>query len=380
MSTNSVHKKSIAIVANTTWNIYNFRLNVLDKLLFENFRIYVIAPVDEYIHYKESYPNVVHIPLKTLDRDSINPVKDILLTLELIRKYKRIRPDIVLHYTVKPNIYGAVAAKLLGIPSVAVVTGLGYAFIHQGLIKNITVGLYRLFSRFHKKVIFENIDDRLLFSKLKIIKNGQGISVKGCGVNTEQFYPDKNGKTGHKLIFSFIGRLLYDKGVKEFVEAAHMVRSRHDHVEFWIIGEIDKGNPAAIKEEDLISWVKDKSILYLGSTQNVQKYIAASDCIVLPSYREGMPRIILESMAMAKPVITTKSAGCRETVHEGENGYLIEVADSKSLEYAVNKFIDLNPGQREAMGIKGREMAEEHFNSKKIANEVFSIIYDALNQ
>jgi hypothetical protein len=149
-----VKAKKIALVANSTWNIYNFRLNLIDKLLVEGHEVVVIAPVDEYIEYKENYPQVKHVALRTLDRDSTNPIKDLILIAELTRKYKRIRPDLIIHYTNKPNIYGAIAAKRAGIESVAIVTGLGYAFIHSGWIKKITTALYKYTSKYHKKFIF----------------------------------------------------------------------------------------------------------------------------------------------------------------------------------------------------------------------------------
>ena len=149
---------TVALVANSTWNIHNFRLNVIDKLLAEGHKVVVIAPIDEYLEYKEKYPRVKHFSLKTLDRDSTNPLKDLLLVAELVRKYRLIKPDLILHYTNKPNIFGGIAAKIVGIPSIAMVTGLGYAFIHSGFIKHITTFLYRITGWLHKKFIFENIE------------------------------------------------------------------------------------------------------------------------------------------------------------------------------------------------------------------------------
>ena len=366
-------------MANTTWNIYNFRLNILEKLIKENFEIVVIAPVDEYIHYKEEYPSVTHIPLKSLHRDSVNPLRDMLLTVELIRKYSRIKPDILLHYTVKPNIYGGIAARYCGIPSIAVVTGLGYAFIHNGIIKKITKALYKISSGFHKKFIFENIDDRELFIKHRLIRKNQGISVKGCGVDAQYFVPQPNGKVKDKTVFTFLGRLLYDKGVSEFVRAAHKVKSVNPKAEFWVVGEIDKHNPAAIREEDLISWVKDKTIIYHGSTHDVKKYIAASDCIVLPSYREAIARSITEGMSMEKPVITTNTAGCREAVEEGKNGFLVPVKDSESLANAMVSFLKLPSEDRHKMGIYGRKKVLQEFDDRIIAEDIYQIIDGVLN-
>ncbi|MDF1694616.1 MAG: glycosyltransferase family 4 protein [Saprospiraceae bacterium] len=372
---------NIALVANSTWNIYNFRLNVIDKLLAEGHNVFVIAPIDEYLEYKEKYPKVKHYSLKTLDRDSTNPLKDLLLVIELARKYKRIRPDLIIHYTNKPNIFGGIAAKYVGIPSIAMVTGLGYAFIHNGLIKLITTFLYRLTGRWHKKFIFENIEDRELFEDLKIIKPTHGVSIKGCGVNTTYFAPYPNGvvKPGDEVIFTFIGRLLYDKGIKEFVLAAQDIKEKYPKVSFWIVGELDLENPATVDKEDLIGWTENDIVYYHGFQRDVRPFIAKSDCIVLPSYREAIPRTITEGMSMGKPVITTDTAGCREAVDIGENGFLAEVKSTESLKETFEQFIKLSSDQRHKMGEAGRQKALKEFDDRKIANDIYSEIEKILH-
>ena len=372
-------KYIIAVVANSTWNIYNFRLNILDVLLANDFEVFVVAPVDKYIFYKEDFPEVVHIPVKNLSRDGTNPVKEVVLINEFVKIYKKIKPDIILHYTIKPNIYGGIAAGILSIPSIAVVTGLGYAFIHKGIIQSITRLLYRFSFRFHKKIIFENTDDLGLFVKNKFIKKEKGISIKGCGVDIEYFSPvEKNGKNRDKIIFTFIGRLLYDKGVVEFVEAAKIIKKEYKNAEFWLIGDIDENNPSMVKEEDLIDWVKSKTVIYHGFKQDVKKYISKSDCIVLPSYREGMPRTIIEASAISKPVITTDTAGCREVVEEGKNGYLVPVKEVNSLAMAMKKMMELTKEERIQMGKYGREKAIREFDDNLIADDILNIILDVL--
>jgi len=369
----------IALVANSTWNIYNFRLNVIDKLLSEGHEVIVIAPIDEYVEYKEKYPKVKHISLRTLDRDSTNPLKDILLTLELIRKYRIVKPNLILHYTNKPNIFGGFAAYWSGIKSIAMVTGLGYAFIHKGWIQNITTTLYKWTSKFHEKFIFENIEDRELFEKLEIIDTQKGKSIKGCGVNTEYFKPQQNGILPHDgLIFTFIGRLLYDKGIKEFVSAAKRVKDAYPTTKFWIVGELDEENPATVNKDDLVEWVENDIVYYHGFKRDVRPFIAKSDCIVLPSYREAIPRTITEGMSMAKPVITTDTAGCREAVDIGKNGYLAKVQDVDSLVEVIKKFIALSEEERKQMGLAGREKAMREFDDKKIANHIYNEIESVL--
>lgn len=369
-------KQKIALVANSTWNIYNFRLNLIDKFLQEGFEVAVIAPIDEYLTYKEKYPAVRHYGLRTMDRDSTNPIKDLLLILELARKYRKIKPDIVLHFTNKPNIYGGIGAWLVGIKSIAVVTGLGYAFIHNGFIKKVISWLYRITAACHQKFIFENIEDRELFASLGIVSGDKAISVKGCGVDTSWYHPYHNGQMKDKTVFTFIGRLLYDKGIREFVEAARQLKQVRKDVEFWIVGELDAENPATVDKDILLQWVEDDIVYYHGFVKDVRPIIAQSDCIVLPSYREAIPRTITEGMSMAKPVITTDTAGCREAVDSGVNGYLIKVRNTKSLVEAMLSFMELDHEQRHKMGTAGREKACREFDDKLIADHIYRIISD----
>lgn len=367
-------KRHILIVANTTWNIYNFRLNVIRRLLDSGYRLSVLAPVDEYIRYTECFPEVDHINLHHLDRDSTNPISDLRLLAELWEVYRKLRPDLILHYTVKPNIYGGLAARLVGIPSVAVVTGLGYPFIHGGLARSMTRLLYRLSNRFHRKVIFENRDDLQLFIGERLVQISKGISIKGCGVDTDHFRPEESSRVNGRITFTFIGRLLYDKGIREFVEAAHLVRKTHANVHFWLIGQIDEDNPSSISKSDLVDWVKDPAIEYLGSKEDVRPYIAKSDCVVLPSYREAIARSLTEAMAMGKPVIGTDTAGVREAIDDHQNGYLVGVRDVDSLAGAMEEFIALSREERQAMGMRGRRKVLEEFDDRRIAEQIVEMI------
>ena len=368
------------MVANTTWNIYNFRLNVVRKLLDEDYVVTVIAPVDEYIRYREQYPSVQHINLRQLDRDTTNPWKDARLLGELYSIYKEIRPDLILHYTVKPNIYGGLAAAMARIPSVAVVTGLGYPFIHNGLVRKATRELYRLSNRYHRMVIFENKDDQELFIEQHLVNAGRSLSIKGCGVDTNYFYPRENAGQDGKVVFTFIGRLLYDKGIKEFIEAAKMIRKESREAEFWLLGEIDQENPSAVKKEDLIEWLSEPHIHYLGSVKDVRPIMAKSDCIVLPSYREGFSRVLMEAMSMAKPVITTDVPGCREAVEEGKTGLLVTAGNSESLTKAFLRFCSLDTISRLAMGQRGRSKAVAEFSDEMIGERFFKLLDGMIHQ
>ncbi len=370
--------KRIVIVANTTWNIYNFRLNIIRKLIDEGHEVIVMAPVDKFIFYTENIREVLHVPIHHLDRDSVNPIRDLRLLIELINLYNQYKPDLILHYTVKPNIYGGFAARILGIPSMAVVTGLGYSLIHEGLINFITRILYKFSLPFHRKVIFENTDDKKLFEEKGLVSPSRSMAIKGCGVDTTVFYPNGDGRQEGKLTFAFIGRLLYDKGVKEFIDAAQIVKEKIPNIQFWLIGEIDKGNPSSISNDDLMKWIRDPNIHYHGATENIKRYMEKSDCIILPSYREGMPRVIMEAMAMERPVITTNTAGCRETVDENVNGYLVPVKDAAALANAMIRFTELSREEQFNMGKSGRIKVLNEFDDRLIADQLYASLEEYL--
>lgn len=374
------NSKRVILVANSTWNIYNFRLNIIRKLISEGHQIFVIAPVDEYLEYKEAFPDVKHIPLKTMGRDSTNPIRDLLLLIELFRKYNWLKPELVIHYTNKPNIYGGFASRMLNIPSVAVVTGLGYSFIHKGFLNFIVRKLYKLSGKYHKRFIFENEDDKDLFIEEGIVHKENAKAVKGCGVDTKYYLPSSNGISESKLTFTFVGRLLYDKGITEFISAAKLVKEKYPETKFEVIGEFDSDNPSNIDKDYLVDWVDSGVIDYKGFVRDIRPILQHSDCVVLPSYREGMPRTLLEGMSMGKPLITTDVPGCRETIKEGENGFIVPVKDEKKLADAIERLIKLPIEQRKEMGKKGRQMAVEIFDHKLIANQIFSIINPILNE
>lgn len=371
-------QKTIALVANTTWNIYNFRLNVIRKFIAEGYTIVVLSPIDEFIHYKKEFPEVKHIPIECLDRDGTNPVRDLSLIFELIKKYKAVKPDLIIHYTIKPNIYGALAAKFCRIPSIAVVTGLGYSFLHAGFVKRMTHWLYKKTLCLHKKVIFENKDDRSLFIDLGLSTDEKSISIKGCGVNANH-YISNTPLRDDQTIFTYIGRLLYDKGIREFVGAAEIIKASHPEVNFWLIGDIDDENPASIKKDDILKWVRQGTVIYHGSTSDVREFIEQSSCIVLPSYREAIARSLTEAMSMNKPVIATDVAGCREAVDHNINGYLVPVQNNEALAEAMLKFIKLPYEDKTKMGLNGREKVLSEFDDRLIAENIYSICIDLLS-
>ncbi len=330
------------------------------------------------MHYRDQFKAVDHIHLKALQRDSISPWSNWKTYKELKDHYARLKPDLILHYTSKPNIFGGIAAGKLGIRNIAAVTGLGYAFIHNGLLSKLTKAMFRYADRYIDQFIFENEDDLALF-RSELIAKDKGMSVKGCGVDTTHYTSSKPMPQIGKVVFTFIGRLLTDKGIMEFLKAARLAKQAYGpSIECWIVGEVDKQNPASIQYDNLLQWIDDGVVKYLGFQEDVRETIEASSCVVLPSYREGMPRTILEALAMARPVITTKVAGCRETVIEGQNGFLVEVRSSASLVEAIHNFMSLSYQEKVEMGQKGRHLAETVFDSKRIAQNIYLIIEGTL--
>lgn len=371
-------RKTIAIVANSSWNIYNFRLNLIRQLRQEGFQVIVIAPIDEYIHYLNDSKLVKHIPLKQLTPHSKNPLKDLRLSLELYRIYRRYQPDLILHYTIKPNIYGSLAARWANIPSIATITGLGYTFLKKNWINQLVSRLYKVAFKKVSKVVFHNQDDLDHFVNKGLTVAEKCQVIPGSGVNINHFRPLPKPETG-KFIFLFIGRLLHDKGILELVEAAKALKQLTQRSECWILGELAPQNPAAIPKAQVLEWMEKKYIRYFGKVRDVRAYIKQADVIVLPSYQEGMPRAILEAMAMGKPIITTNVAGCRDTVEHNQNGYLVPPRQVDPLIEAMLKVYQYAAEDLETLGSASRAFVFEKFSDNSVNASYLGLIHALLS-
>ena len=372
------HKK-IAIVANSTWNIYNFRQELIKLLKHEQYKIIVIAPVDEYIHYLNGTYFTKHIALQHLNAQSGNPIQDLRLIYELYKIYKEEKPDLVIHFTIKPNIYGSIAARLLKIKSISNVTGLGYTFVNQNKLSILLLNLYRFAFKSCHTVVFHNNEDAALFKQLQIVTAEQIKVIEGSGVNTDFFHPRENKKHSH-FTFLFVGRLLKDKGVQEFVHAVKRCRPIIKNAEFWMVGQLNENNPGSIKKIDLLNWVDQRIIKYFGADKNIKHYLSQADVLVLPSYREGMPKAVLEAMAMGKVIITTDVAGCRDTVVHGKNGFLVPAKDDVSLSELMVKLYQLSDEEIQKMGDMSRDIAEQRFDIKIILSQFLEMVNHCLNE
>lgn len=365
----------IAIVVNTAWNIVNFRLGLVKALVAAGHQVLAIAPPDEHVPTIEA-AGATFIPLKRLQRKGTNPLKDMRLTQELYRVYKNNNIDVALQYTIKPNIYGTFAARMARVKTICTVTGLGYSFISTGLVSRIAKGLYRQAFKQATRIAFQNRDDQQLFIDKKLAKKEKTMLIKGSGINTEHFCPGPKLTDTDEFVFLFVGRLLFDKGIRELLQAAEDIKKSFPKAAFWVVGAIDKDNPSCIDASLIEDYQKKGIVRYLGVSNKVKDIVQDCDVVVLPSYREGLPRVMLEALSMAKPVITTDTAGCRETVLHGENGYMVPVKDAHKLEEAMRKMLEHDAQELEEMGQKGRAMALQEFDEKIIIQQYFNILND----
>lgn len=301
-----------------------------------------------------------------LQRTGTNPFADIALFLVLLGLTRRLSPKATLPYTIKPVIYGTLAAWVARVPyRYALITGVGYAFTEgrDGFLTKLARALYRFALSKTHKVFFQNPDDERLFRQLDILpKSIPSVVVNGSGVDVESYV--RQPITAKVLTFLMIGRLLGDKGVREFAAAARRIKKSAPDVKFNLVGWIDS-NPDAIAQTELDAWIADGTMDFLGKLDDVRPAIADSTVYVLPSYREGTPRTVLEAMAMGRPIITTDAPGCRETVIDGENGFLVAVKSVDALVEAMLKFID-DPTLAPRMGKRSREIAEEKYDVHKV--------------
>lgn len=352
----------IGIVANTSWNIVNFRLGLLKALREAGHEIIVFSPLDEHTS-KITENEFKFVEIKGLARKGTNPLSDLKLIAEFYTLYKKNQLDIVLQYTIKPNIYGNLAAKLAGIKSVCTVTGLGYVFLNKGISSTAARFLYKFSFLFANKVFFQNQDDNELFITKGLVSKNKSEVVPGSGIDTTFYEPGYcNAITPQPMTFIMIARLLKDKGIYEYIQAAEKIRKKYPQTIFLLAGNIDHDNPASITQQELDRWISDKSVEYLGFINDPRPHICRSNAVVLPSYREGIPRVILEGLSMGRPCITTDAPGCRHTVEDGIDGYLCKTADADSLTLTIEKFILLPDEKKNTMAQNARKNAISKFD------------------
>lgn len=365
------------LVANYLPHVTNFRGKLLEAISNLGYEIHVLAPGLE--HYLDEYNQLISkgytlhsIPLQ---RTGTNPLIDMQTLVHTYRLIRKIKPDAILSYTIKPVIYATLAAWLARVPKrFVLLSGLGYAFQNSGekskptKLQQIVYALYKQALSKATATFFQNPDDLKLFEELHLVNNKSNtVVVNGSGVDVSDFkvvdFP-KNTEGKIKPSYLLVARLLKDKGIVEYVEAAKLVKQKYPQAEFNLVGWVDE-NPAAISQSQLDDWISSNAIQYWGKLEDVRPAIAESSVYVLPSYREGTSRSVLEAMAMGRPIITTDAPGCRETVVDGKNGYLVPIKSIDELATAMIRFIENNVLYKE-MGRASRKMAEEKYDVKKV--------------
>lgn len=341
-----------------------FRYKLLTHLVAAGYKVFIVAPSDEFVGKLEQI-GCHHIDVK-LNRKGINPIEDLLLIYDLYKIYKQINPDIIFNYSIKPIIYGSVAAKIANIQSIAVNIGLGYTFINTNIVTKVSHLLYRFALRFPTQVWFINEDDCREFIANGFVSQDKTLVLPSEGIDLEYFFPRK--KKNNNLVFLLIARMLEDKGIVEYYKAAKIIKATFPEVTFWLLGDIDLENPKGIEEKVLLRWDSEGIVKYLGYAKDVREYIANSSCIVLPSYREGKGMTLIEAGSMQKPLIATNVEGCKDIVIDNYNGYLCKVRDSASLAEAFKKFICLDDVEKELFSKNSRKFVQENFDVNIVIN------------
>lgn len=367
-----MNTKTILFCDNSLRELLNFRGEVIDYFASSGYRVILVAPKN--IQVNNLAPNICVYPIQ-LNRSGKNPIGELKYFNVLRSIYKKEKPEYIFHYTIKPNIYGTIAAKWCGIPSTVMIAGLGYVFNGGGLGNFVARSLYKFALRFTDKVFVLNAGNKALLKEKNMVSPDKVILLEGGeGINLERFVPKTFLVGKENVTFLMIGRLLYDKGYEEYVKAAEIVKSRYPDTEFQLLGDFDFSYPNHVTRERVEQDCNKGIIHYLGYTPDVATKIQMADCIVLPSYHEGLSRVLIEALAMGKPIITTDIPGCRETVVHGENGFLVSPKDIESLSVAFTKFINIGDREKEEMGKCSRIKAEKEFNIKHVISEYKKIV------
>ncbi|MHC1684881.1 MAG: glycosyltransferase family 4 protein [Clostridiaceae bacterium] len=357
----------ILILANNDVGLYKFRIELIEELLNQGNDVYISLPNGEFIQ------PLIDINCKfvntDVDRRGINPITDFKLVVGYLKIIKKVKPNMVITYTIKPNIYGGIVSRIMKVQYSINITGLGTAFQNDGILKKIIIFLYKLSCKKAKVVFFENEENQRIFIDNKIVKEENTCKLNGAGVNLKVYkfcnYPEDTGK----IHFLFIGRVMKEKGINELFEAAEYIKKEYTNVYFDIVGPLEDDY------KDRINELQDSNIInYHGYQSDVRSFIKRSHCLILPSYHEGMANTLLESAAMGRPLITSNIFGCKEAVANEDNGYLVNVKDSKDLFDKIKKFIELPYEEKIKMSYNSRRLMEKVFDKSKIVKKTINKI------
>ena len=359
--------KKIVLVANTSWYLYNYKYTIMEKLANNGYKVYAVAPYDSYTsRLKELDIKYINI---SISRSRFTPYKDLLVIFRLKQIYNRIKPDIIHHFTIKPVIYGSMVRYKWG-AIVNTIPGLGYSFSKRGVFYFLVKFLYRFAIQDEYRVIFQNEDDYELFKSLRIVKDTQSTIIFGSGIDIDKFDSKKNNREDSKVCFGLITRLLWSKGIKEFINASIKLHKKFSNIRVVIIGSSDKGNPDCLSEDWLIENIDMYPFIkWIEHTDNIIGELKKLDVFVYPSYyKEGIPRAVLEAAAMRLPIIISDISAANKLVSDGENGYIVKKKSTNSLYEKM--CILAQSSNRVDMGNNSRKKIVGKFDSSVIDSSV----------
>ncbi|WP_413282515.1 glycosyltransferase family 4 protein [Vibrio sp. MA40-2] len=369
--------KTVVITSNTSWYLYNFRKNTILALIEKGYKVIAISPKDDYSKkLKDLGADYYHIGI---DQGGTNPLKDLGTFYQFFKLYRNIRPDAILNFTPKSNIYSTLAAQFVNAKVINNIAGLGMVFINENITAKLARFLYKISQPKAHTIFFQNEEDKGIFAKYQLAPVEITERVPGSGVDLSRFSIKESNDDGC-VRFLLIARMLFDKGIGHYVDSARELKAKYgDNVEFRLLGFLDVNNPSAVSKPKMQSWVDEGIVNYLGVSDTVEEEIAQVDCMVLPSfYREGVPKSLLEACAMGKPIVTTDNVGCRETVDDGVNGYLCDVRSTQSLIEKLDLMIKHSHQERLHMGRMSRTKVEQEFDEKIVISKYLHAVESAI--
>ncbi len=369
-------KTVVAIVVNTSWNIFNFRMNIVKALQAQGYHVLCIAPEDKYSSLLVS-EGVSFVPVK-MDQRGVNPWKDVMLFFSLWKIYRTYKPAVILQYTIKPNVYGTLAAKLSGIPVVNNVSGLGTVFLNDRFSSKIARWMYRFAFQFPYCIFFQNTEDLRLFVDAKLVKQRLCQVIPGSGVDLHRFSAAPFERQ-HPFVFFMASRLIYDKGLLEYLEACKLMKQQlGDRVTCVLQGAPADQEQAGIVKDKLQEVLSQYPVVYYPFTDRIEDFVKAADVVVLPSYREGLSRLLLESAAMGKPLIATDVPGCRDVVRHEENGLLCNVKSAEDLSRVMLLMYEKTSEELNVFSKNSRKIVEEEYSEAVVTQAYLDVVSAAL--
>ena len=374
----------VVITINAAWNLLNFRTGLIKALVADGHTVVLAAPADEHVPALLALGvQFVDVPMHT---HGTNPLTDLGLWWRFVCLLKHERPNVLMAYTAKPNVYGALAARWVGVPVINNIAGLGSVFIKGGWLARVLKGLYRLSLARSYRVFFQNPDDLQLFFDHRLVALEQAALLPGSGVDLQKFRPvplpclqstrPPYSSDHRRFVFLLVARMLKDKGIEEYVQAARWLKARHPHVECALLGFVDGENPTAISAVQIQAWVSESVISYWGTSTDVRVQLAQADCVVLPSYREGTPRTLLEAAAMARPLVATDVPGCREVVRDGLNGLLCQPRDPQDLAKKMARMLALPDAHLQQMAHASRQWVAQRFDENLVIDQYRKALHE----